>query len=135
MTREQFHRLVTEAMQLVPRRFREAMDNVSVVVEDKPDEEILTDLGIEPPDTLYGLYQGTPLTERGWEYGNALPDRITIYQQPIVRDSANRGDIVRAIGETIIHEFGHYFGLSEDEIEKVEAGYWRDDEPDEHNRF
>ncbi len=134
MTREQFHRLVTEAMQLIPRRFREAMDNVSVVVEDEPNQETLAELGIKPPDTLYGLYQGTPLPERGWDHGNVLPDLITIYQQPIVRDNTDRGEVVRAIGETIIHEFGHYFGLSEDEIEAVETRYWRDDQLDEGNQ-
>ena len=101
------------------------MRNVAVVVESYPAPELLAELGLEPPDTLYGLYQGTPLPEREWAHGNVLPDRITIYQQPIVDDSDNDDVVVRTIGETVIHEFGHYFGLSEDEIEEVEALYWR----------
>ncbi len=79
---------------------------------------------IEPPDTLFGLYQGTPLTERRWDYGNTLPDRITIFQWPIEDVSDTEDDVVTAIGETLIHEVGHYFGLSEEEIEEIEDRYW-----------
>ena len=101
------------------------MNNVAVVVDDRPSAELLEKMGIVTPDTLYGLYQGTPLPEREWTHGNALPDRITIYQQPIVEDSDDDNDIIRTIGETVIHEFGHYFGLSEEEIEEIESRYWR----------
>ena len=101
------------------------MRNVAVAVEAHPTPELLADMGIKPPDTLYGLYQGTPLPEREWAHANALPDRITVYQQPIVDDSSDDDMIARAIGETVIHEFGHYFGLSEEEIEAIEARYWR----------
>jgi predicted Zn-dependent protease with MMP-like domain len=80
---------------------------------------------IEPPDTLFGLYHGTPLTERRWDHGNALPDRITLYQGPIEDDSESDDDVVVAIGETLIHEVGHYFGMSEDELEAIEEQYWR----------
>ena len=85
---------------------------------------------IEPPDTLLGLYQGIPLTERPWGYGNALPDRILIFQGPHEREAEDEDDLVVAIGETLIHEIGHYFGLSEEEIEEIEEKYWRgeDDE-------
>ena len=58
-------------------------------------------------------------------HGNVLPDRITIYQQPIVEDTEDDDAVIRAIGETVIHEFGHYFGLSEEEIEAIETRYWR----------
>ena len=101
------------------------MVNVAVVVDDRPSPEILREMDIVAPDTLYGLYQGTPLPERDWTHGNVLPDRITIYQLPIVEDSNEEDDIIRTIGETVIHEFGHYFGLSEEEIEEIESRYWR----------
>ena len=101
------------------------MDNVAVVVEDHPSPELLEEMGIVPPDTLYGLYQGTPLPDREWAHGNVLPDRITIYQQPIVEDCDDDDVIIRTIGETVIHEFGHYFGLGEEEIKKIESRYWR----------
>ena len=67
------------------------------------------------------------LTERGWQYGNTLPDRITLYQGPIEDASESDDDVVVCIGETLIHELGHYFGLSEDEIEEIEERYWRGD--------
>ncbi len=128
MIRKRFERLVARALGGIPEFFRSEMDNVGVVVEDQPSAELLEEMGIEPPDTLYGLYQGTPLPEREWNYGNTLPDRITIYQQPIVEDSEDDDDIVDCIAETVIHEFGHHFGLSEEEIEEIEeieTRYWR----------
>jgi predicted Zn-dependent protease with MMP-like domain len=125
MTRREFERLVAEAVTLIPARFRREMKNLSLVVEDEPSRELLAEMEIEPPDSLYGFYQGTPLTERTWGYGNALPDRITIYQRPIEEDCDDEDEIRAVIGETLIHEVGHYFGLSEEEIEEIEEKYWR----------
>jgi len=135
MTRREFERLVAEAVTLIPARFRREMKNLSIVVEEEPRAELLADMEIEPPDSLYGLYQGTPLTERTWAHGNTLPDRITIYQRPIEEDCDDEDDMRAVIGETLIHEVGHYFGLSEEEIEAIEEKYWRgetlDDSEDE----
>jgi predicted Zn-dependent protease with MMP-like domain len=125
MTREQFEKLVVEAMALIPKRFRLEMKNIAVVVEDEPSAELLDEMEIEPPDSLYGLYQGTPLPERTWGYGNTLPDRVTLFQKPIEEDSEDEDDVRAVIGETLIHEVGHYFGLSEEEIEEIEERYWR----------
>ena len=127
MTRERFERLVTAALETMPRRFRQAIRNMAVIVEDAPAPELLDDLGVDPPDTLFGLYEGVPLPERDWGHGNALPDRITLFQRPIEEASQNDNEIAVTIGETVIHEFGHYFGLSEEEIEKIEERYWRGD--------
>ncbi len=124
MTREQFDALVDDAVRSIPARFRAALRNIVIVVEDEPSQEVLEEMEIDPPDTLFGLYQGTPLTERRWDYGNALPDRVTLFQRPIERESEDRDDVVAAIGETLIHELGHYFGLSEEEIEEIEEKYW-----------
>jgi predicted Zn-dependent protease with MMP-like domain len=125
MTREQFEKLVGEAVALIPKRFRREMKNLALVVEEEPGEDLLEEMEIEPPDTLYGLYQGTPLPERTWGYGNSLPDRITIYQRPIEEDCEDEDEMRAVIGETLIHEVGHYFGLSEEEIEEIEEKYWR----------
>jgi predicted Zn-dependent protease with MMP-like domain len=138
MTREEFERLVVEAITLIPKRFRREMKNLALVVEDEPSAELLQDMQIDPPDSLYGLYQGTPLPERDWGFGNVLPDRITLFQRPIEDDSEDEDDVRAVIGETLIHEVGHYFGLSEEEIEEIEARYWRgetltSDEDDEHD--
>ena len=73
MTRTKFRELVDEALAGIPARFREAMKNIAIVIEDEPTVEELEEVGIEPPDTLLGLYQGTPLTERQWAHGNVLP--------------------------------------------------------------
>ncbi len=112
-------------MALIPKRFRLEMQNIAVVVEDEPSAELLDEMEIEPPDSLYGLYQGTPLPERTWGYGNTLPDRVTLFQKPIEEDSEDEDDVRAVIGETLIHEVGHYFGLSEEEIEEIEERYWR----------
>ena len=125
MTRERFQQLVVEAIALIPRRFRREMKNLALVVEDEPTSALLAEMEIEPPDSLYGLYQGTPLPERAWAYGNTLPDRITLYQRPIEEDCEDEDDIRAVIGETLIHEVGHYFGMSEEEIEEIEERYWR----------
>ena len=125
MDRNRFTRLVEEALRDIPHRFREAMNNVAVVVEDEPSPELLEDMDMEPDDTLFGLYQGIPLTERDSHYGNALPDRISIYQKPIEDACDDDEEIRQCVAETVIHEFGHYFGLSEEEIEEIEEKYWR----------
>jgi predicted Zn-dependent protease with MMP-like domain len=125
MNREEFRTLVDDALATIPDRFRDAMQNIAIVVEDEPSARALEDVGIDPPDTLLGLYEGTPLTERQWAHGNALPDKITLFQGPIEDASSDRDDVIIAIAETLIHEIGHYFGLSEDEIEDIEERYWR----------
>ena len=125
MNRPEFEQLVADALASIPRRFRQALSNIAIVVEDEPSAQLLHEMEIEPPDTLFGLYQGTPLTERHWGYGNALPDRILLFQGPLERDSEDDDDLVVAIGETLIHEIGHYFGMSEEEIEEIEERYWR----------
>ena len=100
------------------------MQNIAIVVEDEPDRALLRQMDVTPPGTLLGLYQGVPLTERSWGHGNTLPDRILIFQGPHERASDDEADLVVAIAETLIHEIGHYFGMSEEEIEHIEDHYW-----------
>ena len=125
MKRAEFERLVADALASIPRSFRAAMRNIAIVVEDEPSPDLLEEMEIEPPDTLLGLYQGTPLTERRWGDGDQLPDRILIFQGPHERAAEDEEDLAVAIAETLIHEVGHYFGMSEEEIEDVEENYWR----------
>lgn len=130
MNPRDFQRYVEEALASIPREFRKAMKNIAIVIEEEPTPLQLEHVGVEPPDTLLGLYEGTPLTERQWSQGPVLPDKITLFQGPIEDSSEDEDDLVQAIGETLIHEIGHYFGLSEEEIEAIEERYWRgeDDE-------
>ena len=133
MTREDFDALVEEALATIPERFRDALKNIAIVVEDEPTPEQLasvdddeeTNEEFDDEMTLLGLYEGTPLTERKWDDGNRLPDKVTLFQGPIEDASEDEDDVVIAIGETLIHEIGHYFGLSEDEIQAIEEEYWR----------
>ena len=132
MTREEFRELVEEAIDTIPAKFAREVRNLAIVIEDEPSPDLLDEMEMEPGDSLLGLYQGTPLNERGWGYGNQLPDRITLFQQTIEDDCDDDDEIVVAIGETLIHELGHYFGMSEDQIMEIEERYWRGEpEPDE----
>lgn len=127
MTRERFRKLVAEAIDTIPAHFAREIKNVAIVIEDDPADDLMDQMDMGPEDVLLGLYQGTPLTERRWDHGNALPDRITLFQRSIEEDCESEDEIVVAIGETLIHELGHYFGMSEDEIMEIEERYWRGD--------
>jgi predicted Zn-dependent protease with MMP-like domain len=126
MTRDQFKALVQEAIDTIPVRFAREVKNVAIVIEDEPSDQLLDEMEMGPEETLLGLYQGVPLPERAWSHGNVLPDCITLFQRTIEEEcDGDEDDIVVAIGETLIHELGHYFGLSEEEIMEIEERYWR----------
>ena len=101
MERARFEQLVADALRTIPRRFRRAMSNIAIVVEDEPSGDLLREMDIEPPDTLFGLYQGLPLTQRGWDYGNTLPDRILLFQGPHERNAENDEDLIASIADAL----------------------------------
>lgn len=120
MTRREFEGLVERALRRLPRRFRRKLENLAVAVEAWADEATLVDLGIEPPDTLYGLYRGTDLTRRDSSYSGALPDVITIYQGPIEEDCETVEEMEDLVIDTVLHEVGHYFGLDDEQLAELE---------------
>jgi predicted Zn-dependent protease with MMP-like domain len=122
VTHAEFEALVERALRRLPRQFKDRITNVAVVVDDWADDETLEELGIEPPDTLYGLYRGTDLTRRDSSYGNVLPDTIHIYQGPIEEDCDDPDEMAELVLDTVIHEIGHYFGLDDDTMEGIEQG-------------
>jgi predicted Zn-dependent protease with MMP-like domain len=122
VTHSEFEALVERALRTLPRQFKEKITNVVVVVEDWADDETLRELGIDPPDTLYGLYRGTDLTRRDSWYGNVLPDTIHIFQGPIEEDCEDAEEMAELVRDTVIHEVGHYFGLDDDTMEGIEQG-------------
>jgi len=122
MNREKFEALVHDALKALPRSFRERIANVVVVVEDWADDDTLDEMGIEPPDTLYGLYRGVDITRRDSGYGNVLPDTIHIYQGPIEEDCATPAEMADLVRDVVIHEVGHYFGLDDDTMDGIEQG-------------
>lgn len=120
MTRAQFEALVERALRGLPRRFRDRIANVAVVVEDWADAATLAEMGIEPPDTLYGLYRGIDLTRRDSGYGNVLPDTIHIYQGPIEEDCADPDEMTDLVRDVVVHEVGHYFGLDDETMDGID---------------
>jgi len=119
MDRLSFEKLVQNALRRLPRRFKRKIENISIVVEEKPTAELLRDMEIES-GTLFGLYQGVPLTERGWNYGNMLPDRIVIFQRPIEEAANSPSEIEEIVMDTVVHEVGHYFGFSDHTLYEIE---------------
>jgi predicted Zn-dependent protease with MMP-like domain len=122
MYRRRFERLVSRALRQLPREIREQMDNVAVVVEDEPTPDQLATSGVRPGDTLLGLYQGIPLTQRTSAYGLVLPDKVTIFRKPIEACCASDQQIVRQIRQTVVHEVAHHFGLSEADLRRLRLG-------------
>ena len=126
MTDDEFEAAIDEALDELPPRFLKALDNVGIAMEDEPDEEALEEAEYGTQDLasgeLLGLYVGVPLTERGegyGEFGCDLPDFITIFKGPHERAFSSRKQIVDEIKKTVVHEIGHYFGMSEDDLERV----------------
>jgi predicted Zn-dependent protease with MMP-like domain len=119
MDRSSFEILVQNSLEKLPRRFKKKLANISVVVEDLPSQELLNDMGIRS-GKLLGLYQGVPLTQRGWNYGNMLPDRIVIYQRSIESVASSPEQMENIVQDTVIHEIGHYFGFTDKELREIE---------------
>jgi len=123
MDESAFAELLEEVLDDLPTDFASHLENVAVVIETEPTPELLRSLGLNPRrDTLFGLYQGTPLSERGSTYGNALPDTISIFYRPLLQACRTPAQLRREIRKTVIHEIGHYFGMDEDEIERLGFG-------------
>ena len=118
MPRREFEKLVVEALDLIPSEFHTYLENVQVVIEDKPTDELLDDLGIQPEETLYGLYTGTPLPERSFD-AIILPDCITIYRDPLLEDFNDREELRREVARTVIHEVAHHFGIDDDRLAQL----------------
>ena len=118
MGREDFEAVVVKALEDLPEDLAEAIENVAVTVEEEPTIDDLVAVGLDPElDTLFGLYQGVPLPERGPStYGLDLPDRIVVYRLPLLEFCRDRRELLREIRDTVIHELGHYFGLPEEEL-------------------
>lgn len=113
MTREEFEELVAEALDRIPPELTRLMDNVAVFVEDEP----------APGDPeLLGLYEGTPLTDRGEWYAGVLPDRITIYRGPTLRMCESREEVVEETEITVVHEVAHHFGIDDERLHALGYG-------------
>ena len=120
LTRTEFDDLVVSALKRLPKFLRKKMENVDVVVEDRASEEVLSEMELQSPYQLLGLYQGVPFQRRGFYYGNVLPDKITLFQIPIESICRTREEIEEKVREVVIHEVGHYFGLDDERLRELE---------------
>ena len=116
--RRAFEKMVKGAMETLPRELKDQLENVAFIVEDEPSD--LPDEWGEDDQDLLGLYHGVSRKNRGFWYGNTLPDRILIYQRPLERISTSLPELEENIRQTVIHEVGHYFGFDEEELEALE---------------
>lgn len=119
--RRRFEGLVAEALESIPEPFRSRLENVAVVVEEAPSRELLASMGLPPGETLLGLYDGIPLTERGDWYNLTSPDRIVIYRKPTLEIAATAEEIREEVRRTVLHEVAHFYGLGDDDLD--EMGY------------
>lgn len=120
MDRRKFEGLVEEALHEIPKKFKELLDNVTVIVEDRPSGEVYERTGSPPFSYIFGLYHGVPYKHRGPFYGNLPPDVIVIYQEPIERFCTSEEEIREKVTEVVKHEIGHYFGLKDSELKEIE---------------
>ena len=121
MNRKEFESVIGEALDGLPVEFAELMSNITVQVREAPDVSTLESLDLDPRhDTLFGLYTGVPLDERGGWYGNVLPDVIVLYRQPLLAACGSRTELIHQIQLTLLHEIGHHFGFSDEEMDAWE---------------
>ena len=116
MTEEEFESLVVDAINDLPERFLSRFDNLDILVQNEPDPDFLE--GMEGSVSLYGLYEGISLVERE-QYGNVLPDRITIFKGPLERDFPGAAQLSEQVRITVLHEIAHHFGISDDRLEEL----------------
>jgi predicted Zn-dependent protease with MMP-like domain len=117
---DQIRKVVAQVLDRLPRQFREQLRNVEFVVERRPSAELLRSKGLDPRmDTLYGLYQGVPLPDRSSLDPPLLPDKISIFAEPLLRDFTDPEELRDEIRLTVLHEIAHYFGMDEEEVEDL----------------
>jgi predicted Zn-dependent protease with MMP-like domain len=121
MERDRFEELAREALEEIHSEFKKYLENITVIVEDRPPREVYQRLGVPPNGLILGLYHGVPYKNRGPYYGNVPPDVISIYQEPIERVCRDEEEIKEKVREVVRHEIGHYFGKSDRELHAMES--------------
>lgn len=120
MNHHEIRKHVLGVIDKLPRQFRERLDNVEIVVDHRPSDDLLRAEGLDPRhDTLYGIYEGVPLPERSLLDPPLLPDKITIFAEPLLQDFPDPDELRDEIRLTVLHEIAHYFGMDDDEIEDL----------------
>ena len=118
---EQFEQLINESMEELPQDYISNMKNVAIVIADEPTSEQRVKLKLHCNQTLFGLYEGLPLTKRGMNYSGVLPDKITIFKYPILANTRTPAELKEQVKRTLWHEIAHHYGLDHDRIHKLEG--------------
>ncbi len=121
MGRDLFEQFVAEAVETIPEFFQQEMENVEVVVEDCPDPETMQRAGVKNRAQLLGFYHGIPKTKRTHNYGLVLPDKISIYRQPIMMRCHDWEEVLRMVHRVVRHEVAHHFGIDDDRLREIGA--------------
>ncbi len=119
-TDDEFAEIIGEALDSLPEKYTSKLENVLITYEDEPSSEQLTKLGLRCHQSLFGLYEGIPLTQRGNGFSGQLPDKITLFKLPLFHQAKDERDFKAQIKHTLWHEIAHYFGLGHDRIHQIE---------------
>ena len=119
LTDAEFETLVVDVLDGLPEQILDEMVNVDVVIEPWPTQNQLNDVGVSRGGTLFGLYQGVPLTARNSGYFLIPPDKITIFKGPIEQTCRTREEIAAQVRVTVIHEIAHHFGIGEARLDEL----------------
>ena len=120
LTHQEIRKEVARVLDRLPKQFRDGLRNLEIVVEKRPSVDLLRAEGLDPRhDTLYGLYEGVPLPDRSAFDPPILPDKITIFSEPLLEDFPDPEELREEIRLTVLHEIAHFFGMDEDEIEDL----------------
>jgi len=121
MTRDAFADLASDALASLPPEVHAWLENVQVVVEDRPTRAQIRETGVPCGETLLGLYEGTPRTDRTSDYGLVLPDKVTLFRAPILDLCDTETEVAREVRRTVLHELAHHFGIDDDRLDALGA--------------
>lgn len=116
-----FERIVAWAIDEMPKTYTDNLKNVAITIEDNPSLEQRVKQNLRPNQTLFGLYEGIPLTKRNNNYTLVIPDKITIFKHPLEQFSRDLSDLLARVKNTVWHEIAHYYGLDHDRIKQIES--------------
>ncbi|MGH7829629.1 MAG: metallopeptidase family protein [Candidatus Binatia bacterium] len=120
MNQREFRKIVDAVLAELPKEFRRRFQNIAIIIEKKPSKRRLEEMELDPKhDTLYGLYEGTPISERSGLHAPIFPDKITIFSEPLLRDFPDSDELRRQIRLTVLHEVAHFFGMDEKKIRGI----------------
>lgn len=117
----QFEKLINEGIESIPKEFLDKINNVAIVIGDDPTFSQRQKLNLRQSMSLFGLYEGVSQNRRGGNYGGVLPDKITIFKEPILRHARSMEDLQEIVKNTVWHEIAHHFGMDEQEVKRAEA--------------